>query len=812
MTVNRSGIRELQIARGLITLRWASIPVIFGFSALSLNYLGMSFKIEPIYLLCCLLAILNVFFTLHFSLLSRQLMLSHGITSLKKLLLKVVSGFFSSVGNRGIRRIAGLPVTITKIFAIMYLMMLETLKQVSFNPLSVNNVMHSQVISDLSVIVLLTRFTGTTESPLLILAVVPITVAGAVMGFKTGLIYTGLATGSWVITSLLVKFQFIPHIKFYPPMYGDLSQYNGWISANAIVVSTALGGAAFLAHRLTTVFKERIFFLNDMLYKSNNRSVAAAIASENSSGAWMITDAEGNIEKIKVDRNGIFKADMVDKNLLKSFPELEQYGIAYVIQAVMTSGSRRNLEKIRLASSEGTEHIFNARLISFKDCDNQMKILAFFEEKTEELFFKGQVDHLKKEFNELSLNFERLTLENKDNRRAYEEVHKALGEKSVEIEILQQKLRTLKIEETNQSNQVASLMLELANLKSANDQLSSDLQYRQMLLDEVAELLDSCNELESLTSRIEKKTRELFNLDNACLHVFKAEDNDQRRGEILDIRKASPRLLDIPRSNPEALDPVLNEGRPVIINAQITPEKAASVALTNGPMQRLTAYIPVRHQGKILGMMMLEKYGYEENSEVLINTISYYLRNTAAIIRNAIATRESQCKNDRLHKNLTRLYTQLDSIKSIVFSRPDEDSQLFAKVLNEITKIVAIRDAMLVRCHNDGTHDILSRVDRSRQLKLSAAEETIIQTIKSNPRHKATLEISEEDEGMIAFPLNHNNRLVGILFVSYSTDTGAPDEVITDFCVKLLKDQLALHVMNEEKELWESFYSKNLLA
>ncbi|EKD82229.1 MAG: hypothetical protein ACD_39C01414G0001, partial [uncultured bacterium] len=31
MMENRSGIRELQIARGLITLRWASIPIIFGF-------------------------------------------------------------------------------------------------------------------------------------------------------------------------------------------------------------------------------------------------------------------------------------------------------------------------------------------------------------------------------------------------------------------------------------------------------------------------------------------------------------------------------------------------------------------------------------------------------------------------------------------------------------------------------------------------------------------------------------------------------------------------------------------------------------
>jgi len=83
---NRSGIRELQIARGLITLRWASIPIIFGFSLLSLKLLGMSFRIEPIYVLCCLLAIINIFFTIHFALLSRQMMVAHGMNSLKKLL------------------------------------------------------------------------------------------------------------------------------------------------------------------------------------------------------------------------------------------------------------------------------------------------------------------------------------------------------------------------------------------------------------------------------------------------------------------------------------------------------------------------------------------------------------------------------------------------------------------------------------------------------------------------------------------------------------------------------------------------------
>ncbi|HQG26927.1 MAG TPA: hypothetical protein PLY73_00095 [Candidatus Ozemobacteraceae bacterium] len=53
---NRSGLRELQIAQGLVTLRWAAIPILFGFALLSTRLLGMSFQIAPIYVLCCLLA------------------------------------------------------------------------------------------------------------------------------------------------------------------------------------------------------------------------------------------------------------------------------------------------------------------------------------------------------------------------------------------------------------------------------------------------------------------------------------------------------------------------------------------------------------------------------------------------------------------------------------------------------------------------------------------------------------------------------------------------------------------------------------
>lgn len=812
MSANRSGIRELQIARGLITLRWASIPLFFGFSLFSLRGLGMSFQIEPIYILCCILAVLNVYFTLHFSLLSRQMSINHGIATLKKLMILVVSRLFSDIRSNGLKGILALPLTISKIAAIIYLMLLETLKDLSFNPFSINNVMHTQVISDLIIILMLTRYTGSSESPLFFLSVIPITIAGAVMGLQTGAVYSAIATSAWLITGLLVKYQFIPHIKFYPPVFGDLSQCAGWLYSNSAVVGTGLFATAFLAHRLTTVFKERIFFLNDMLYKSNSRAIASNFAAEQGSHAWVITDVEGNVEKVKIDRNNFFPCDLAGKNIFTAFPELEQYGMSYVVQAVLTSGSKRILEKIKISSPEGTEHIFNARISCFRDCDEKQKILIIFEERTEELFLKGKVESLTSELSEKTSGLEQVSLENKENLRAFEEMKASASEKASEIELLSQKLQDAKNDNTNKSNQINSLISQLATFKSTNDQLSAEVDYKQMLLDEVAELMNSCSEIEHLTTLIEKRTRDLFNLDNTCLHIFKTEDDEHRKGEILDIRKASPRLLDIPRNNPAILDPALQEGRPVVINAQITPDKSASLAISNGHMQRLVAYIPVRHQNKVLGIMMIEKFGYEDNPELVINMLSYYLKHSASAIKHAITNRDSRETSKNLYNSIGQLKTQLESIKTITFSRPEDEETPFARILNELGRIVVIKDAVLIRINNDESIDICSRIDRSRQLNISDAELEILALLKANPCNKITAENTDPDGNCIAYPLLHKSRLLGVLFVYYDNESGTPEEALLDFCVKMLNDHFTLYVMNEEREIWESFYRETLSA
>ncbi|OGK12335.1 MAG: hypothetical protein A2W80_11790 [Candidatus Riflebacteria bacterium GWC2_50_8] len=92
------------------------------------------------------------------------------------------------------------------------------------------------------------------------------------------------------------------------------------------------------------------------------------------------------------------------------------------------------------------------------------------------------------------------------------------------------------------------------------------------------------------------------------------------------------------------------------------------------------------------------------------------------------------------------------------------------------------------------------------------AELELLQTVQKNPRHKATLEQHEDETICTAYPLMHDTRLFGVAMTYYTSDSIAPDEAITEFCIKLLRDRLALFTLNEEKEVWESFYHENLSA
>jgi hypothetical protein len=107
----------------------------------------------------------------------------------------------------------------------------------------------------------------------------------------------------------------------------------------------------------------------------------------------------------------------------------------------------------------------------------------------------------------------------------------------------------------------------------------------------------------------------------------------------------------------------------------------------------------------------------------------------------------------------------------------------------------------------------LSRLDKSKQLKLNQLEEKVFETIKENPNHKATINEREEDKILNAFPLKNGNRLLGALLI-YTPEGIAKPETrdLIDFTVRLIRDRISLYIMNEEKELWENFYRENLSA
>lgn len=810
-----SGIRELQVARGIITVRWVTIPIVFAAALLSKSHLGMVFQIEPIYAICCLLACLNVFFSVHFSLLSRQLSMTHGIAGLKKLLMIIVSSSFSDLKYHGLRKLYKFPGAGLKLITIIYLIFLEAIKDMSFNPLGLRNVVHTQVLGDLTIIIALARFTGTTESPILFMTAVPITIVSAMNGFKWGFAYSFLAVFSWLALSFMIRHQVITHIKFYSPAYGDLSQSTGWIASKSFISFSGLIMTSFFANKLTSLFKERIYYLNSNLYKARSKANMTDLIASQISDAWIVTDIKGTIEKVKSDDNKFFQSQLIGKNLFTQFPEFEKNGLAYIMQAAVTGSRRRNVENIKIRSDQKTEHIFDVAINSFKDAKNQTRILLLLIDKTEINYLRSQTKQLNSSVIQTKTSFEQKALENAEVKSLYEDTSRQLQEKLVEVNLLKQNIEELKKDRRLSEKEKKEDQDRLASLKAQKDDLLSEMEYKQMLLENVSEAGELCNEIDLLIKLIEDRTKTLFNFDNTCLHIFKAQNSDNRITEVLDARKISPRLLEIPRKSPETLNPVIDNGRPVIINAQIAHEESTTLSVKDKQTNRLVAYIPVRHDGKVLGMMMLEKYGQIDNSDIMIEMLSNYLQYSASVIKSAIANDKTRKINDSLNKKLQRFFVQLDSIKTMVLCRPVDETRAFNTMLRKLSNVSDITDALFTRVHRDGSYEMIARIDKSKHFDLNSTESKILSTLKLNLLHKVSLNVKEHSQICTAYPLSHGNELLGVVYTYQEVKNPIEvdsDTSVMDFCISILRDQLALYVLSEEKEVWQSFYKQNLLA
>ncbi len=804
----RSGLRELQIAQSLVALRWAAIPILLAFAFLAIRLFGMSFSVTPIYVLGCLLAGINIFFTVHISVLSRQLQLRHGPAALKRFLMICTNQLLQELRGRGISGFMGLPSLFWRTGGAMYLMVLEALRGVRLNLLSLENVMHSQMILDILAITMLIRYTGATESPLPMLLFVPVITAGAVLGFYQGTLYAMVGSSAYLLVGLLVNLKAITHVKFYGPQFGDLSQSVGWTFSSYAIMAVALIGSTYLAHHLTSVFKERIFFLNQLLEKNRRESTAQAAVAENVGNAWFILDPQGTILKYKRGYAGFFPTTLTGRCIFDAVPSFKQSGMEYLVQSVLTGGKQRDMERVNVLSPEGTSHVVCCRLMPMVDADGRALVLLIVEDLSELLYFKEHVTQLRQALEHSKLELEKVTL---DAREANQQLMKSLktaNERSLEIQELQQTIQQLETVKSAHEGEISQLKDELAALKSHNDQLTADLRYKHLILEEITGLLTHCTNLEDLTNLVEQRTRSLFKLDNASLHVFQAAPSEARLSELLDTRRVSPRLLDLPRRNPKVLEPVLNDGKPVIIRAEVRPDKAASMAITNGQSHRLVAYLPVRLDGEVLGMMMLERFGPEENTDRMMEMLIYYLNHTASALRNALMTRSLEQQREKLDQTIGNLEAQMALLTEMIQFEPAKEELPFQTFLARLCVAHGANDGVLMRFHNDGSSQLLARIEQNRSKELLAIEEQVMKALVANPTHKASMQ-GPDGTTLNAWPLKQGARLVGILFLHVTVQEQANTSLL-DVCAKMVEEHLSLYVLREEKELWENFYQETL--
>ncbi len=807
--------RELQVARNLVTLRWANIAIIFGFCVAFIYGFKMSFKLEPIYAICCILALFNIYLTLHISMLGRQLSVTKGLSTLKRMMLRVLSQFFSSFKKNGlIKGLAGIPMVFMKIVGIIYLMILETMKDFPVNPVSLENIMHSQIFFDLAAILCLTRYTGSTESPMFLMSVIPIAVAGSVMGAKAGIAYSIFACGGWLVNSLLIKYGIVNHIKFYSPMYGDLHSCDSWIWSYFMVAVLSFGASALISYKLTQAYKEKVDDLDKSLNISKSTSISLKHIALMQNDPWIVIDKKGKILNLKCDENQIMiRNDMVNTNILESLPDLAKSNYEFTAQSVLSSQTFKKLPDVKFNFPDNSERIYDLVISFYREYDGAPRLMVSFQEKTLEVNRKELVDALSAECLHARNSIEKLSQENHELHKSMDELVKISSNKSIDIEVLNTKVNDMDIETANLNSQISELKNQVASVKADNDQLRVELENRQMILDDVADFMNSCSGLDELIAKVERRTKDLFGLENSCFHVFDATDMTHQKNEILDIRKVSPRLLDIPRTHPETLDPALTEGRPVVFSAEIRPEKSsASIAITNGDLRRLVAFVPLKENDKILGMMMLEKYGSADNSDNIVDMVGFYLKQVSGAIKNAVENRKIQLKNKELHEDMLKIHNKLDSVKTMILNDYSKDIRPFSGMLYEISKLIPLKDALLVRVQSDNTLDCCSRINRSKPLELTAVENKLIEQLKVNYDNKIVFKSDNSEDDVVAYPLVDKKRLLGVLFLYQNEELQESDFAIADFCISILKNEFALYVLNEEREIWESFYSNSMPA
>jgi len=438
--------------------------------------------------------------------------------------------------------------------------------------------------------------------------------------------------------------------------------------------------------------------------------------------------------------------------------------------------------------------------------------LLFFEDNTVEENSKTKVIELKNEIQALNEKLENLNNENTKNNNLIINLQDTINSRIVDMELLNKKISDLTLTRIENERNISELISELAGVKASNDEMIATLECKQMLLNEAATLIDFCGNLTELIKKIESNTKELFSLKNSHLHIFTSENLEERYEEIITLEHFQTTTSALTKAGPSLLNPAFSEGRPVIISAEIKPEKSAALSYKNGELEKLIAYVPIRHDNETLGMMILEKFGNENRPEVMIEMLSYYLKYASTAIKNAILNRNVKRENSVLNKELETLKTEISSFKRIIGANAKKQDESYEMILEEFSKLIKIEDAILIKQNRDESTEIACRFNKRRLHILNETETEILNHFKENPDCKATFELKDYRAIGQAFPLVHNKRLLGALIIYYSDSIEPPDEFLLEFCVNLLKYNFTLNILSQENEVMESFYAKTVAA
>ncbi|NLM17669.1 MAG: hypothetical protein GX221_08125 [Candidatus Riflebacteria bacterium] len=675
-------------AKSLIKVRWITVPLTVAFAYLAVYKLGMSFKAMPVFVLSTLLAAVNIYLTVHASFLSRQRYITRGQTTLRRLLSYLLTKFSLSLKESGLKYLLCLPALLIKILGIIYLMILEALRDFHFNPLSLANQMHLQVICDLLFVVALIRLTGTTESPAFILAVLPIAVAGYSMGSKVGYVYAALTSISSIGLALAVKKGLLQHWKFYSPMLGDLSQSGGWIAAAGFVMVGSFFSVAHISGQFAKALLEQM-----------------ALKSEK------IADLKVVVEK---------KEDLL----------------------------REQKEELLSATAER-----EAAIKSETEAKNDMKVLQerFEDEKKRAL---SLIDS-----NEIQIC-------------KIHDLEKEVAEKNCQLHI--------------------------------SDEGKDFLRFT---LNEMADLRTMTNsEPKSLFEFAAQALSEKLGCNTYFAYIMEDSTLERNLKILLDSENLSLRLTSVLAATDNALRTAMEEK-----NACLAPH---SVLLNERCKEKAyVAFLPLISKDKIKALFIYEKsYFSEEHATDAsrdFRAALLHLSNVKNVIEDRELSQEREKEKGQLNRKIQNIYTQLDLFKSIVSFNRSSSQEDFMWLLMEASKILSVKDAAILRMDSE-TDEAYVRLDRTRSLKLLYGEAEALELLKAVFFREPVQHKLGDSFECVAFPLTYADKRLGVLFLHRSTQR--IDQEATSFCVRVINDNFALHVMNHERRLWESFYQENLSA